>query len=168
MQLRAQVHCARSFASVRMPPKTQCACLLANKYYPLYTLLRWDDPAAIQASSRGRPLTQGEIFMSWLFLLLAGLLETVWAVGLKYTQGFTQLWPSVITLVAMAGSIWLLSIAMKVLPLGTAYAVWTGIGAIGTVIIGIVVFAEPTSWPRLCSVALIFAGLVGLKVFTPS
>lgn len=106
--------------------------------------------------------------MSWLFLLLAGLLETVWAVGLKYTDGFTRLWPSTFTLVAMAGSIWLLSLAMRVLPLGTAYAVWTGIGAVGTVIIGIVLFGEPTSATRICSVGLIIAGLVGLKVFSPA
>lgn len=106
--------------------------------------------------------------MSWFFLLLAGLLETVWAVGLKYTEGFTRLWPSTITLVAMAGSIWLLSLAMRVLPLGTAYAVWTGIGAVGAVIVGIVVFGESTSVPRLCSVGLVVLGLLGLKVFSPS
>lgn len=106
--------------------------------------------------------------MSWLLLFLAGLLETVWAVGLKYTEGFSRLWPSTFTLVAMAGSVWLLALAMKALPLGTAYAVWTGIGAVGTVIVGIVLFGEPMTLPRLLSVALIIMGLVGLKVFTPS
>lgn len=106
--------------------------------------------------------------MSWLLLFLAGLLETVWAVGLKYTEGFSRLWPSTFTLVAMAGSVWLLALAMKALPLGTAYAVWTGIGAVGTVIVGIVLFGEPMTVPRLLSVALIIMGLVGLKVFTPS
>lgn len=106
--------------------------------------------------------------MSWLILFLAGLLETVWAVGLKYTDGFTRLWPSAGTLAAMAASVWLLSLAMRTLPMGTAYAVWTGIGAVGAVAVGIVVFDEPAALPRLLSVGLIIAGLLGLKVFTPS
>lgn len=106
--------------------------------------------------------------MSWLILICAGLLETVWAVGLKYTEGFTRLWPSVFTLVAMAFSVWLLSIAMKNLPLGTAYAVWTGIGAVGAVVAGIVIFGDAVTVPRLASVALIIAGLIGLKVFSPA
>lgn len=106
--------------------------------------------------------------MDWLILLLAGLLETVWAVGLKYTEGFTRLWPSVLTLLAMAASVWLLSVAMKTLPLGTAYAVWTGIGAVGAVIVGIVLFGESVAAPRLLSVALIITGLLGLKFFSAS
>ena len=104
--------------------------------------------------------------MNWLILFSAGLLETVWAVSLKYTEGFSRFLPSAVTLVAMAGSFWLLSIAMKTLPLGTAYAIWTGIGAVGAFIVGIVVLGEPATLPRLCSVALIVAGMVGLKLFS--
>lgn len=102
--------------------------------------------------------------MNWLILFLAGLFETVWATGLKYTHGFSRLWPSVGTLVAMAVSVWLLSIAMKSLPMGTAYAVWTGIGAVGAVIIGIVLFGDPATPARLACVGLILAGLIGLKM----
>lgn len=101
--------------------------------------------------------------MSWLILFLAGLLETVWATGLKYTHGFSRLWPSVGTLIAMILSFWLLSIAMKSLPMGTAYAVWTGIGAVGAVILGIVLFGEPMTFARMACVGLIVAGLAGLK-----
>ena len=104
--------------------------------------------------------------MNWLILFLAGLLETVWAVGLKYTEGFSRLWPSVMTLAAMAASGWLLSVAVKSLPLGTAYAVWTGIGAVGTVLVGIALFHEPVTVSRLLSVGLIVAGIIGLKLFS--
>ena len=104
--------------------------------------------------------------MNWLILFFAGALETVWAVGLKYTEGFSRLWPSLITLAAMAGSFWLLSVAMKTLPLGTAYAVWTGIGAVGAVIAGIVLFGESVAFARLMSVALIVAGIAGLRFFS--
>ncbi len=102
--------------------------------------------------------------MAWLLLLLAGLFEVGWAIGLKYTQGFTQLWPTVWTVVAMAISLGLLGIAMKSLPIGTAYAVWVGVGAIGTVALGIVLFNEPANAARLISVGLIIAGIVGLKL----
>ena len=105
--------------------------------------------------------------MSWLILVLAGLLETVWAVGLKYTEGFTRLWPTVGTVAAMAASMGLLGIAMKSLPLGTAYAIWVGIGAVGTVILGIVLFNEPVNALRVISIGLIMAGLIGLKLATP-
>ena len=105
--------------------------------------------------------------MSWLILVLAGLLETVWAVGLKYTEGFTRLWPTVGTVAAMAASMGLLGIAMKSLPLGTAYAIWVGIGAVGTVILGIVLFNEPVNALRVVSIGLIMAGLIGLKLATP-
>lgn len=101
--------------------------------------------------------------MAWIYLVVAGLLETAWAVGLKYSHGFTRLWPSVYTLVTMAGSIWLLSLAMRTLPLGTAYAVWTGIGALGTASIGLAVFDEPRTVARLVCLAMILAGIVGLK-----
>lgn len=102
--------------------------------------------------------------MSWLLLFVAGLLEVVWAIGLKYTEGFTRLWPSVGTAGAMVASVVLLGLAMRTLPVGTAYAVWTGIGAVGTVILGIVLFAEPATAARLGCVALIVAGIAGLKL----
>ncbi|MEB0137817.1 MULTISPECIES: quaternary ammonium compound efflux SMR transporter SugE [unclassified Undibacterium] len=102
--------------------------------------------------------------MNWLLLLTAGLLEIVWAIGLKYTAGFTRLWPSVLTITAMAASVGLLSIAMKTLPVGTAYAIWVGIGAVGTATLGIVLFGEAASPARLLSLALIVAGIIGLKL----
>ena len=105
--------------------------------------------------------------MSWLILILAGLFEVAWAVGLKYTEGFTRLWPSLGTGLAMVVSIWLLAIAMKELPLGTAYAVWVGVGAIGTAILGIVLMGEPANPGRLISLGLILAGIIGLKLATP-
>jgi len=102
--------------------------------------------------------------MSWSVLFIAGLLEVVWAIGLKYTHGFSRLWPSVLTLVAMAASFALLSWAMKTLPVGTAYAVWTGIGAVGAATVGILVLGESASPARLLSLALIVAGIIGLKL----
>lgn len=105
--------------------------------------------------------------MSWLLLILAGLLEVGWAIGLKYTEGFTRLWPSIGTALAMIVSLVLLGIAMKSLAVGTAYAVWVGVGAVGTVILGIVLFAEPANALRLVSVGFIIAGIVGLKLATP-
>ncbi|KAF1054398.1 MAG: Quaternary ammonium compound-resistance protein SugE [Stenotrophomonas maltophilia] len=102
--------------------------------------------------------------MSWIILLVAGLFEVAWAVGLKYTEGFTRLWPTLFTALAMATSIGLLGVAMKQLPLGTAYAIWTGIGALGTVILGIALFGESVAPMRLLSIALILIGLVGLKL----
>ena len=106
--------------------------------------------------------------MAWLILLIAGLFETVWAVGLKYTEGFTRLWPSVITAAGMVISLYLLSIALKQLPIGTAYAVWTGIGAVGTALIGIFFLGEPKDIARILSILLIVAGIVGLKIFSPA
>lgn len=102
--------------------------------------------------------------MPWILLVIAGLFEVAWAIGLKYTEGFTRLWPSVGTLAAMALSVILLGLAMRTLPVGTAYAVWTGIGAVGTVILGIVLFAEPANAARLACVGLIVAGILGLKL----
>jgi quaternary ammonium compound-resistance protein SugE len=104
--------------------------------------------------------------LPWLYLFVAGLLEVGWAIGLKYTEGFSRLWPSVGTVTSMVLSIVLLGLAMKSLPVGTAYAVWTGIGAVGTVILGIVLFAEPATAARLGCVGLIVAGIVGLKLVT--
>ena len=106
--------------------------------------------------------------MPWLLLIIAGLFEIGWAVGLKYTEGFTRLWPSIGTAAAMVVSLVLLGIAMKALPVGTAYAVWVGVGAVGTVILGIVLFGEPAGALRLVSVGLIIAGIVGLKLATPT
>jgi quaternary ammonium compound-resistance protein SugE len=105
--------------------------------------------------------------MSWLVLVLAGLLEIGWAVGLKYSHGLTRLWPSVATAVALAGSMGLLAVAMRTLPLGTAYAVWTGIGTVGTAVLGVVLFREPATAMRLACIALIVAGIVGLKLASP-
>jgi quaternary ammonium compound-resistance protein SugE len=106
--------------------------------------------------------------MNWLILVVAGLFEIGWAIGLKYTEGFTRLWPTVGTVLAMLISIGLLGLAMKSLPVGTAYAIWVGVGAIGTAILGIVLFNEPANPARLLSLALIFAGIVGLKLSTAS
>ena len=105
--------------------------------------------------------------MAWIILVLAGLFEVGWAIGLKYTDGFTRPWPTVCTVAAMIVSVVLLGIAMKSLPVGTAYSVWVGVGAVGTVILGIVLFDEPADALRLASVALIVAGIVGLKLATP-
>lgn len=105
--------------------------------------------------------------MAWLILVLAGLFEIGWVIGLKYTAGFTRLWPTVWTAISMLVSVWLLGLAMKSLPVGTAYSVWVGVGAIGTVILGTVLFEEPANSGRLISVALIIAGIVGLKLTTP-
>ena len=102
--------------------------------------------------------------MSWFILLLAGVFEIAWAIGLKYTEGFTRLWPTLGTVAAMGVSITLLGLAMKSLPLGTAYAIWVGIGAVGTALLGMLLFDEPATAARLVSLGLIVAGLVGLKL----
>jgi quaternary ammonium compound-resistance protein SugE len=102
--------------------------------------------------------------MPWILLIVAGLLEVGWAIGLKYTEGFTRLWPSVFTLFAMVLSVVLLGIAMKSLPVGTSYAVWVGVGAVGTAILGMVLFGEPATLARLGSLGLIVAGIIGLKL----
>jgi quaternary ammonium compound-resistance protein SugE len=108
--------------------------------------------------------------MPWVYLLFAGVLEIAWAIGLKYTEGFTRLWPTIITIALMIGSFFALAQALSPknatpIPLGTGYAVWTGIGAIGTAILGIVLFAESRSLPRLACLALVIVGIVGLKFF---
>ena len=102
--------------------------------------------------------------MAWILLVIAGLLEVGWAIGLKYTEGFTRLWPSIGTATAMAASVGLLGLAMKSLPVGTAYAIWVGVGAVGTAILGMVLFSEAASIGRLVSLGLIVAGIVGLKL----
>jgi quaternary ammonium compound-resistance protein SugE len=106
--------------------------------------------------------------MAWVWLTLAGLLEVVWAVGLKYTDGFTRLLPSAITLAAMAASVYCLAVAVRTIPIGTGYAVWTGIGAVGVAILGMVLFGEPRELLRLASIFLIVAGIAGLKLATPA
>ena len=102
--------------------------------------------------------------MAWLYLLIAGLFEIAWAIGLKYTEGFTRLVPSLWTVASMAISLLFLGVALKSLPVGTAYAVWTGIGAVGVAILGIVLFSEPANALRLGSIAMIVGGIVGLKL----
>ena len=104
--------------------------------------------------------------MAWLWLTLAGLLEIVWATGIKYTEGFTRLLPSAITVAAMIGSVYLLGLAVRTIPIGTGYAVWTGIGAVGVAILGMVLFNEPRQLLRIGSILLIVAGIAGLKLVT--
>lgn len=103
---------------------------------------------------------------AWIILLLAGLLEVAWAIGLKYTHGFTRLWPSLFTAAAIAGSMALLALALRDLPVGTAYAVWTGVGTVGTAILGMILFGESTAPIRLVCIGLIVMGIVGLKLVT--
>lgn len=106
--------------------------------------------------------------MPWIYLLLAGLTEIAWAVGLKHTEGWTRLWPSVFTVALMAASFGFLSQALRSLPIGTAYAIWTGIGAVGTALVGVLWFGEPRTAARLFCMVLIVAGIAGLKISTPS
>jgi quaternary ammonium compound-resistance protein SugE len=105
---------------------------------------------------------------AWLLLFAAGLLEIVWAIGLKYTDGFSRITPSIITIAAMIGSVWLLALALKSIPVGTGYAVWTGIGAVGTAILGIILFNEAATAARLACIGLIVAGILGLKLVSSS
>ena len=105
--------------------------------------------------------------MNWFILVIAGLFEIGWAVGLKYTDGFTRFWPTVATALALLASMSLLGIALRTLPLGTAYAVWTGIGSVGTAVLGVILFREPATAIRLVCIGLIVTGIVGLKLATP-
>ena len=102
--------------------------------------------------------------MAWMILVIAGLLEIGWAWGLKQSAGLTRPWPAVLTIVAMVASMWLLAVAVRTLPVGTAYAVWTGIGTVGTALVGIAVFGEPATFVRLACIAMILAGIAGLKM----
>lgn len=104
--------------------------------------------------------------MAWIYLVIAGLFEVGWAIGLKYSEGFSRLWPSLATVVAMALSLALLGLALKSLPVGTAYAIWTGVGAVGTAVLGIFLFGDSAAAPRLACIGLIVAGIVGLKFAT--
>jgi quaternary ammonium compound-resistance protein SugE len=104
--------------------------------------------------------------MSWVYLVIAGLLEIIWAIGLKYTDGFTRLWPTTITVAAMVASVALLGVALRTLPVGTGYAVWTGIGTVGTVLVGILILGEAVTPARIVSIGLIVAGIAGLKLLS--
>ena len=126
-----------------------------------------DDPVATFLSGDG-PIDDGGNGMSWIILILAGLFEIGWAIGLKHTDGFTRLWPTLGTVAAMVVSLSLLGIAMKSLPVGTAYAVWVGVGAVGTAILGMVLLGESANAGRLLSLGLIVAGIIGLKLATPT
>lgn len=106
--------------------------------------------------------------MSWIYIFIAGLFEVVWAIGLKYANGFTKLLPSIVTIAAMAASFLFLSAAVRTIPIGTAYAVWTGIGAVGTAIMGIILFEESTEILRIIFILLIIIGIVGVKLTTPN
>jgi quaternary ammonium compound-resistance protein SugE len=125
-----------------------------------------DDLAFVREHGGDDPVMTWEKTMHWIVLILAGLLEVVWAVGLKYTEGFSKLVPSAVTLTAMAGSVGLLGLALRSLPLGTAYAIWTGIGTVGTVIYGIMMLNEPAGIARLVCIAMIVAGILGLKLLS--
>ena len=105
--------------------------------------------------------------MPWVWLIIAGILEVAWVIGLKYADGFTRFWPSVATVLLMLASFWCLAQAVRGLPLGTSYAIWTGIGAVGTAILGIILFKEPATAARVACMALIVGGIVGLKLATP-
>ena len=111
-----------------------------------------------------KSVSKENVGMAWIYLFIAGLLEIVWAVGLKYTEGFTKLWPSVCTAAAMILSFIFLSQALKTLPVGTAYAIWTGIGAVGTALLGIMIFNESREAGKIVCILLIIAGIVGLKL----
>ena len=104
--------------------------------------------------------------MAWVVLVIAGIFEIGWAIGLKYTEGFTRFWPTVLTIAAMVISVGMLGIAVRTLPIGTAYAIWTGIGTVGTILFGIVLLGEPTTFIRLLCLSLIILGIVGLKLVT--
>jgi quaternary ammonium compound-resistance protein SugE len=105
--------------------------------------------------------------MAWIWLAIAGLLEVAWAVGLKYTEGFTRPWPAALTVAAMAGSVYFLALAVRVIPIGTGYAVWTGIGAVGVAVLGMILFGEPRTLLRVGCILLIVAGIAGLKLASP-
>ena len=109
---------------------------------------------------------KGDTFMAWLYLFIAGLFEIAWATGLKYTEGFTRLWPSLGTGAAMAVSLWLLAVALETIPVGTGYAVWTGIGAAGTAVMGMMLFGESRELARIVCIVMIVGGIAGLKFFS--
>ena len=134
-----------------------------------WTLLRRDDARELICERDRRSVTRSAktTMKPWIILLVAAALEVGWAIGLKYTAGFTRLWPSVATIAAMGLSMYLLAVAARTLPMGTAYAVWTGIGAVGTAALGMLLFSEPANAGRLICIGLIICSVAGLKVFSP-
>lgn len=133
-------------------------------FIPILKFLGSEDNFVAPNTDQGRPWQSANYTMPWVLLIIASLFEVTWAVGLKYTEGFTRLWPSIGTVIALLVSVALLGFASKTLPIGTAYAVWTGIGAAGTVVCGIVFLGEPLAAMRLCCVGLILAGVIGLRM----
>jgi quaternary ammonium compound-resistance protein SugE len=125
-------------------------------------------PVPLRQSAGDDPIQAEIVTMAWTLLIAAGILEIGWAIGLKYTEGFTRLWPSVWTIAAMVVSMYMLALAARTLPIGTAYAVWVGIGAAGALILGIVLLGEPRSLARIACVGLIVAGVIGLKLVDPA
>jgi quaternary ammonium compound-resistance protein SugE len=154
--------------SARSPKAAPDAAASQYRVRAIFFDIRWnpcrDDPTSGACFPGTTPTIASEFVMAWIILVVAGLLEVAWAVGLKYTEGFSRLIPSVFTIASMVGSVWLLALAVRSLPLGTAYAIWTGIGAVGAFVLGIVLFGESASAARIASVTLILAGLVGLKL----
>lgn len=132
-------------------------------HFLFFCLLHFDSEPPVSSPGYGDDWCK---IMAWVYLIIAGLLEIGWAIGLKYTDGFTRLWPSVATIIGMLFSFGLLSIALKTIPVGTGYAVWTGIGAAGTAIIGMMFLGEPRDIGRLLCLGLIVAGVLGLKLLT--
>jgi|GEM_PF-78311 quaternary ammonium compound-resistance protein SugE len=126
--------------------------------------LRSEDDLTSRSLLGDGPKTNCELYMNWVILFVAGLLEIVWAIGLKYTEGFTKLWPTVGTICSLVASFLLLGLAMKTLPVGTAYAIWVGIGVVGTALLGILLFGEPVTVLKLVSLALICMGIIGLTI----
>jgi quaternary ammonium compound-resistance protein SugE len=122
------------------------------------------DGLALPEDPAGRPVKKASLIMAWVYLFLAGIFEIGWAIGLKYTAGFTRLAPTVLTVASMIVSLGLLGLALKSLPVGTAYAVWTGIGTVGTALLGIWLLGEPATASRLACIGLIVAGIIGLKI----
>jgi quaternary ammonium compound-resistance protein SugE len=142
------------------------ALLHLNKRSPVVSWMQQEvrTTPPLQYFCRDDPEKREERNMAWFILVIAGLFEVGWAIGLKYTEGFSKLWPTVGTVLAMIISLGLLGVAMKTLPVGTAYAIWVGVGAIGTVILGMVLFGEPVTMLRIGSLVLIVAGIIGLKL----
>src|SRR4051794_40975782 len=173
---RAGESVVRAMSDMGVPVAGKAAAIkgICAEAGPLRAVLRSDRPRHIWGSRdapehrhiAGRPLGCQEPFMAWLLLVVAGLMEVGWAIGLKYTEGFTRPVPSVLTLTCMIGSILLLGVALKALQVGTAYAVWSGLGAVGTAILGIILFGDPAGVARLACIGLIVAGIVGLKLAT--
>ena len=131
-----------------------------------FLIIRPEDDLSIMGRQAGTTRQQQGFVMAWFYLVLAGLLEIVWAVAMKQSQGFTRIWPTGIMIVGMIASFWLLALAMRTLPLGTSYTIWVGIGAVGAFVVGIVLFGEPVTSTRLLAAGLIVAGIITMKLAT--